>query len=650
MSSILEGLIPSDERRRLGQYFTRADIVDLILKFCLRDKDDFVLDPSCGAGIFLKRAYCHKRVMNARLSHKEILATLWGVDIAKSAVRLATINLDINDLGGEENYPRIIHGDFFDQRPAAIGFALPEPRTVPLMDDGQQSRKVEHPPHFDCVVGNPPYTRQEWMEHLIGDEGSKRRLIEQATSDQNGQRFACISKRAGIYVYFFTHGTGFLRDGGRFGFVVPNSWLDVGYGKGLQEFFLKHYKIVVIIESKIERWFPDADVNTCIVVLEKCGDADTRAGNLVRFVQLRRKLAELIPAVSGGLQEEAERLHQIDLLIEHVMTKHRCYRDDDLRVNPLPQRELWVEGCNAETDRYEGAKWGKYLRAPDVYLDILERNRDKLVLLSEIADVRRGFTTGANKFFYLDEKDVARWEIEPEYLKPVIKSPRECRPILVRPEDVRFKVLLVHQDKEQLAGTNVLKYIEFGESQGYHQRRTCASRARWYDLGKREPGSILWGMIHYQRHLSPFNSHSFQVDHNLFEIFPKGEQFSAKTLCALLNSTLANLVRELIGRTTLGQGALKTEGIDIAQVWLPDPRKLTLQQVKALGTAFDALAGQPVESIFEEVKKTDRRVLDAAVFDILDLSPGEREAVYQAVVDMVRARIERARSVTGPLG
>jgi len=41
----------------------------------------------------------------------------------------------------------------------------------------------------------------------------------------------------------------------------------------------------------------------------------------------------------------------------------------------------------------------------------------------------------------------------------------------------------------------------------------------------------------------------------------------------------------------------------------------------------------------------DRRALDEVVFDVLGLTAGEREAVYEAVVNLVRARLEKARSV-----
>lgn len=40
-----------------------------------------------------------------------------------------------------------------------------------------------------------------------------------------------------------------------------------------------------------------------------------------------------------------------------------------------------------------------------------------------------------------------------------------------------------------------------------------------------------------------------------------------------------------------------------------------------------------------------RRALDDVVFDILGLTAGEREAVYEAVIELVRARLEKAKSV-----
>jgi len=49
--------------------------------------------------------------------------------------------------------------------------------------------------------------------------------------------------------------------------------------------------------------------------------------------------------------------------------------------------------------------------------------------------------------------------------------------------------------------------------------------------------------------------------------------------------------------------------------------------------------------VVDEIQQPDRRALDEVVFDVLGLTAGEREAVYEAVVELVRARLEKARSV-----
>ena len=500
---IFERLIPAQERHNLGQYFTHADIVDLILRFCLKHEKDRIFDPACGAGTFLVRAYQHKKLMNQRLNHQEILKTLWGDDIAKFPAHLATINLAVNDLKTDENYPQIIQEDFFNLRLGGREEFAEVSRKKELVGLGKKRIMIPYPKIVDCVVGNPPYTRQEEISTIAG-EGYKERLIKNALYDIEGtKKLAEITKRAGIHAYFFIHGTKFLQNGGRFGFIVSNSWLDVDWGKGLQEFFLKNYKITAIIGSKVERWFEEADINTCIVILEKSsGEANTKARNenIVRFVYLKKTLRHFIPPAKDMWEKQKERLHEIDELIKTILFHNKFYENEELRIFPKKQKELWEEGFDTEENKYVGAKWGKYLRAPQIFFKILEKGKDKLVPLKKIADVRRGFTTGINEFFYLTEEEIKRRGIEREFWMHkegkkwvpnyVIKSPRECKSIVVKPEDLKYRILMIHKDKKDLKGTRILKYIKEGERKGFHKRPTCACRKRWYDLGERNPASI----------------------------------------------------------------------------------------------------------------------------------------------------------------
>ncbi|MFN2189476.1 MAG: class I SAM-dependent DNA methyltransferase, partial [Candidatus Promineifilaceae bacterium] len=274
-----------------GQFETPVDVADLLLGFCMRNSTDKLLDPSCGAGAILARALQMQKWLDPSDGPK---GELWGVELD-----------EVEAAAAQERAPstHVIQKNFFEME---------------SFPDGP----------FDAIVGNPPYTRAEWIGWIEENQTISRQLGRQLSifddaagfdseSVQSGRESPTLSKRAGLHAYFFLHGTQFLKEGGRFGFVVANSWLDVAYGVRLKQYLLEHYKIVALIESNVERWFTQARINTCIVILEKCSDAAERATNQVKMVRIRRPLRHLIPFQ----ENDRRRLLFIKDLITPVMSK-----------------------------------------------------------------------------------------------------------------------------------------------------------------------------------------------------------------------------------------------------------------------------------------------------------------------------------------
>ena len=291
--------------------------------------------------------------------------------------------------------------------------------------------------------------------------------------------------------------------------------------------------------------------------------------------------------------------------------------------------------------KYTGDKWGgKYLRAPDIYWTILEKGKDKLVRLGDVAEVRRGFTTGANDFFYLDAETIQRWGIEDEFLKPVIKSPRECKSILIDPSRLKFKLFMCGKDKEDLEGTAALEYIEWGESQEFNQRPSCSGRARWWDLGECEYPDMLWSDAYNVRFGCFENAGDYFGDKRFFVMKFKGENLVTR---AYLNSTIIPLLIETEGITNLGEGVVYTN-----VYWLKTiPVLNDYESAQELHQYYDNIKTREILSIFDEIDQPDRRALDALIFDALNLTQGERDGVYEAVVKLVEARLSKARSLQG---
>ena len=661
VGNVFEKLIPPEERHALGQYFTNEELVDMITTFCVRRISDKVLDPTCGTGTFLIRAY--DRLRNAgEKDHKKLLSRIWGIDIAHFPAELATINLYRQNIEDYANFPRIISKDFFEVKTGDI-FKFPPPKPT----GGPDFMIDETIPQFDGIVGNFPYIRQELIEKRIkGYKSTLEKVLFQDWKDDYPDLLdkskPKLSGQADIYAYLFFHAAKHLKEEGRLGIVTSNAWLDVAYGYELQKFFLKNFKIVAILESRCEPWFEDAAVNTIITVLERCKDEEQRNDNNVKFVKIKKRLKDIIP---WDIKLSMQRWLGLDKLIhsienagsEHYKLKGtkiintlsglKTYEDDNFRSRVVRQGEL----LQKVEESGKTVKWGQYLRAPEIYFEILYQCKDKLVPLIKVAEIRRGYTTGINEFFYLDEDKIKHWGIEEDFLAPVIKSPKEALSILLKAKDVRYKAFLCNETKNDLRKNKkygALKYIEWGENQkttdgvSWAEVPTVSGRKLWYDLGERQPGKILLQMITNDRFFAPYNADNIQVDHNLFELFPKKEDYSYG-LGLYLNSSVLALFRELISRVNLGEGATKTEGIDWKDIL--SPKENILSSLSKQNNLLEALQYRNIKPIFEEVKMKDRQALDRAVLEALGLDPKKYlKPLYEGLTEMVRERIDLSKS------
>ncbi|MCY3019652.1 MAG: N-6 DNA methylase [Planctomycetota bacterium] len=472
---IFEHLISPEERHRYGQHYTKPEIVDLIEAFCIRKSDATVLDPACGGGTFLVRAYNRKKVLaqrsGVRLSHEDLLNHLYGTDISAYAVHLTTINLATRDLVDEENYPLVAQSDFFDVRPGAVICQVPMAAGA-----GKQMRPVIID-EADAVVGNPPYVRQEeistpptsslkgreriavkTLEHIKKEAAKyKKHLTDLARRAWPG---ADLSGRSDLHVYFWPHASMFLKPGGYFGFLTSSSWLDVEYGFRLQEFLLEHFAIVAIFESQVEPWFTGARVTTCATILRKEADPAKRDENLIRFVQLRSRLQDIFPAnaTEADRQYAVEALRdRIEAITANTVDRHwrvRVVRQGDLAragrhqvaVVERSGEETAMSSCRVAPGSYVGGKWGLHLRAPDLFFELQERYGGRFAPMAQLAEVRFGVKSGCDKFFFV--RDITTDCLGEEL------TPREFKR--------KYGILPVQADKVRivLAGDDSLHLVE----------------------------------------------------------------------------------------------------------------------------------------------------------------------------------------------
>ncbi len=705
IGSIFERLISPEERSKFGQFYTRVEVVDLINSFCIRRGDEKVMDPACGGGTFLVRAYARKREMALERLHAELLSDLFGVDISPFATHLTTINLATRDLIQEENYPQIARSNFFDVEATRPLCQLPMPRAGRLDAKGMgkaQQRNV-WVPRLDAVVGNPPYIRQE---EIPRSRKKRERGLEKGTKDYyldlvKRESDADLSGRSDVHCYFWPHAASFLKDDGYLCLITSSQWLDVEYGFRLQEWILRNFEIVAIFESVDEPWFVGARVATAVTILRRQKDEAARMANVVRFVQLRKPIRDIL--AHDGTPIGA--IKASDAFRDEVLALSQNATNGRYRARLVPQAHLWSDGIRLsammgrEQGKYYGGKWGIYLRAPDLWFDLVDRYRLGLAPLGDFADVRFGVKTGRDCFFY--PKDATREclaahsnpvefeahhgaarslaascnvklvrcgeglaetrPIESRFLEPEIHNIMRISTLAVAPGDCERMILLVGDRKRELKGTHVLDYIKWGEEQGYHVGSSCAGRAteehNWYDLTHYERADIILPKIQQYRLMALLNPRRLHINSSLLGIYHVPKRL-IKPLCAVLNSTPAILSRIVYARILGVEGNIQLD-VYSAKLMLapalgdPTPRHVLDRLTACLDTMLrrEVLSFVPERRMRQMAYQAAGKQADLArLSDLCELDMPDRRELDDAVLEMMgESSPERRKELIGRL-
>jgi len=388
----------------------------------------------------------------------------------------------------------------------------------------------------DLVVGNPPYLR---------DRGAKR----------------------DVYVDFVEKAFDHLRPGGVLALVLSNAWLDVEYGAAVRRVLLSRSRILWLVESGAERWFPGAKVHTMVLVAQRAdGDGDVRLG----------ATREALPAPP------------------EVRVR---------RQSSLPDEA-----------------WGPLLRASDEFLAL----RDRGVPLGELFDVRRGFTTNDNAFFY----PPADAGIEASASAPVFRSPKRVASVRAVAEELPDRVFLGGPDD----GPGAAAWV----------------KARHPDGAPRLPRGVSSRQFLLKGYAARFRQPLFDrpvlCDQQLYAVTPReGVEVSPEAVAGLLNSTWMHLSLEYTGRVNFGDGVLWLGLRDArSRLRIPDLRRASARVLDAIADGFRGLPDGPVPPISrlyaDAAWAGPMDVVDAAVSDLLGIDSTATAALRAELVARTATR------------
>ena len=450
---------------------------------------------------------------------------------------------------------------------------------------------------FDLVVGNPPWVRADRL-----GAAQRTRIAAAIAADWpglDGGDGGALVARADLAAACLLRGLALTRPGGRVAMVLSTALLDADYAAPLWRAVTAAARPLALVAAPAERWFADAAVNAMIAVLERrAGAAAVRDPDVV--------VARLTVATA----EAARRAPGLDGLAA-VAEVRRAAADDP-------------------------ARWAAALRAPATWFGLAGAADGALVPLAELADVRRGTTSGANEVFYLRRSQAIELGLEPEVVAPLVRSPYNGSPapIAIDPGATPLVALAIPADAALERLPRARAWLDAHADAA--ARPSLRGREPWWALPAR-PARLFLAKAYGPRFIQRLAPVPVIGDQRVYALAPR-PGVELEVLAAALNSTWTALALESLGRASMGHGALEWTVADAARLPVLDVRRATPPQREALVAALRALAGRNVEHVLVERRRADRDALDraaAALAPGLDRWLGE---AWDALLGSVRLR------------
>ncbi|MFC6723389.1 class I SAM-dependent DNA methyltransferase [Halobium palmae] len=628
LGELYQELIPKDERRQLGQFYTPPSIAEALVRWAIdsteSDSLPRILDPASGSGTFPVETYKYLKSHYPESSHQEIIDSIFAIDINKFPIHLTAFNLAIRDITAKTDRIHTKNNSFFDISPT-------EETLSAFTQEGEKFTQT-----FDAVVGNPPYI---FHQNLFPDKEHFRRHLKSYEDEDGNKPYYGGSDKfdtyTDAYVYFVSHALRFLDDGGKLAFIVSAKWLDVEYGFPFQQFLFDNTKIHSVVTFS-SRSFEDALVNTSLLLLEKESDSEAREKTVTDFIHIKERIppTDLVSTIN----------HQ------RTVPEGKPYEFDSrtgYRVLSRRQSDLCEDGPG---------KLGHYLSAPRPAIDLINSNLFAPLGELPFSRIRRGYMTGANSFFILDEDDVDQWDIDPQFLKPAIKSVKDLHALATPKgglglyildlrefiEETRPKwknsssdISLVNAVKNRLkeeGHEKVHQYIEYGESNEIDEMYNPKQRKVWFQLPELVAPDVLHPVFYNEDLYTIQNTGKLVPSNAILCVWFDEHQ---EAMRGIMNSSLYKMTLEIWGRKE-GGGALQFLPDEVKTIPVPDPRQLDKDAREAIIQAADKL---------EFGKETGQDELDKAVLDGFNV-PISVDDLQQMQTLMTKKRVEGAQDTT----
>ena len=265
-----------------------------------------ILDPACGSGSFLLRAY--QKLLDYHLEYyinpnnktpkdvyyigkdnvprltirekKRILTNnIFGVDIDVNAVEVTKLSLLLKVLEDENKDVLEQQQKLFQEKVLPnlsnnikcgnslvksqyLNIHMPFDKIKELNPFNWENEfnDIFNNGGFDAVIGNPPY---------VNDAIQTEVFPEQREALSKCGDYKTLYQKWDLYIPFIEKSLSILKDKGLFAMIIPYPFVDQSYAKVLRETILEEYNLIKIADLSSQKIFKTATVLNCIPIISK---------------------------------------------------------------------------------------------------------------------------------------------------------------------------------------------------------------------------------------------------------------------------------------------------------------------------------------------------------------------------------------------
>ena len=263
------------------------------------------------------------------------------------------------------------------------------------------------------------------------------------------------------------------------------------------------------------------------------------------FAFIRAHLSTLIPPAENSRSFSIERAERLRILLRYLTTSPYGKVNEEVVVRRIDRESLLFRTTGPDP------AWDDLLIPPDVTASIIRKLFSRMRPLDTVASVSGGIRTGANDVLAPSVKEIVDAGLEEEYAHPFVTALEELESICGIP-DCECRILLLPEDRSTLVGSNILAWLQLGESKGVPDRPTVRQRHPWWSLGKPPIPDLIIPKQQQQRWLVSTNAARAHVTDSFIEVCLNGDLDKAELsdrLALWMNSSLGLFMSELVQRS-----------------------------------------------------------------------------------------------------